>query len=58
MQIFNKVISFLTERHNHQKKIILKMFIADSNTLPSRTDVLLGISVVMGKRVIFNQRGA
>ena len=29
--IFNSVISFLTERHKRQREIILKMLIADSN---------------------------
>ena len=29
--IFNSVISFLTERHKRQREIILKMLMADSN---------------------------
>ena len=29
--IFNSVISFLTERQKHQREIILKMLMADSN---------------------------
>ena len=29
--ILNSVISFLTERHKHQREIILKMLIVDSN---------------------------
>ena len=29
--IFNSVISFLSERHKHQREIILKMLIVDSN---------------------------
>ena len=31
--IFNSVISFLTERHKRQREIILKMLIADSNKM-------------------------